>query len=301
MANAQSITPEEIAQRLGLADSIMQQFKNGEIVTKELEASTDKDLSLVVAALLDTDVEKLWEFAEAERIHEIQDATLSAGSIDPANPSAGLEAMELTEDMVAKVMKNPHLSKDEANRVKEGSKHGKGAQVYKQILTERAQAYWEKGLDGIIPYEGKGRSPKDDLAAATEVTLKLMKDPTFREELKVIPAKSAHQDYHKLRWSIQQGSDLAAPTLIHVFRFKDERGFINISKQFYSGQDKDSSLIVAGVLPTADGKSALFYTNHTYTSAVAGFGGSAKRTIGRKIQKGKLVDTFKKAQAIKLH
>ena len=301
MASTQSITPEDIAQRLGLTDSIMQQFKNGEIVTKELEASTDKDLSLVVAALLDSDIEKVWEFAEAERMHEIQDATLSTGSLDPANPSAGLEAMELTEDMVEKLMKNPFLSKDEANRVKVGSKQGKGAQVYKEILAERAKAYWEKGLPGVLPYEGKDRSPKEDLAAAAAVTLKLMKDPTFREELNVIPSKSTHPDLHILRWSIQQGNELAAPTLSHVFRFKDERGILLINKQFYSGQDKDSSQIVAGLLPTSDGRSALFYTNHTYTSAVAGFGGSAKRTIGRKIMKGKLMDTFKKAQALKLH
>lgn len=86
------ITLEDLATRLGLADSITS-LKNGEVVTKELDASTDKDLSLAVAAVLDSSIEKLWEFANAERIHEVQDATLSTGTIDPANPSAGLEAM----------------------------------------------------------------------------------------------------------------------------------------------------------------------------------------------------------------
>jgi hypothetical protein len=293
------ISPEDLAKRLGLSDSITS-LKNGEVVTKELDASTDKDLSLVVAALLDADIEKLWEFANAERVHELQDATLSTGIIDPANPSAGLEAMKLTEDMVDKLMKTPFLSKDETLRVKDGLKHGKGAHVYKEILAERALAYWNKGLEGIVPYEGKGRDPKADLKAATKVALELVLDPTTREELTVIPAKSAHPEAHKLTWTIQQGNAIAAPTLNHLFRHKDERGLLSVTNQFYSGQDKDSLQILAGVVPTSDGRSALFYTNHTYSSAVAGFGGGAKRGIGRKVMKGKIVDTFKKAQALKL-
>jgi hypothetical protein len=295
----QKVTLEDVATRLGLADSIAS-LKNGEVVTKELDASTDKDLSLAVAVVLESSVDKLWEFANAERLHEIQDATLSSGVIDPANPSAGLEAMELKEDMVQKLMKNPFLSKDESLRVKEGLKHGNGAKVYKEILAERAKAYWNKGLGGIVPYEGKGRDPSADLKAATDVALKLVLDPQVRDELKVIPAKSAHPETHKLSWTIQQGNDIAAPTLNHICRMRNERGFLSTTNQFYSGQDKDASQILAGVIPASDGKSVLFYTNHTYSSAVAGFGGGTKRGIGRKIMKGKVVDTFKKGQALKL-
>jgi hypothetical protein len=72
----------------------------------------------------------------------------------------------------------------------------------------------------------------------------------------------------------------------------------SITNRFYSGSDYDASQIVTGVMPTADGKSAIVYVNRTYTSSVTGFGGSTKRSIGRKMMKGKIVETMKKAQQV---
>lgn len=296
-----TVSSEEIARRLGLPASANQQLIKGEIVCKESEASTEKDLSLILAVLLNNTLDDIWEFAEAERMWEVQDATLSVGPIDPANPSAGLEAMDLAEDMVTKLMKHPFLSAAETNCVKEGLKKGKGAEIYKQVLAERAQVYWEKGLQGIMPYDGKGRDPAVDLTAATKVSLGLIQDPILRDEIQVVPAKSTRPDFHSLQWAIQQGNSLAAPILNHRIRIKLPQGVMNVTNQFYCGVDKDSSQMMSAVVPTPDPKkSIMFYYNHTYTSAVAGFGGGAKRTIGRKIMKGKLQDTVKKLQALKM-
>lgn len=298
---ANKVTPKDLAQRLGLSASTMDQFSRGEVVTKESDATTDKDLSLIVAAILNSSMDGIWEFAQAERVHEIQDAMLATGVMDPSNPRASLEAMELSEDTVKTLMNNPFLSKDEAKRVKEGLKHSMGADVYKQVLAERAEAFWNKGLAGIVPYDGKGRDPAVDLKAADEEALRLVLDPTMRQEIQVVPSKSTHLDKHSLAWGMQQGNDIAAPILMHRIRSRSELGMMSVSRMFYSGADKDSSQILVGVIPTSDdGKAALFYVNHTYTAAVAGFGGSAKRSIGRKIMKGKLVDTMTKLQALKL-
>jgi len=293
-------TPEEIARRLGLPSSAVAQMRNGEIVTKESDATNEKDLSLIIAVLLNSDVDSLYTFAEEERVHEIQDAMLEVGELDPTNPSAGLEAMKLTEDMVTNLMKNPFLSKAEAHRVKDGLKHKKGAQVYKEVLAERAKAYWAKGLEGIEPYEGRGRDPGADLKAATAESLKVILDPNIRQEIQAIPSKAPHPERHSLTYGIQQGNDMAAPILCHKIRIKTDKGFLNVNNQFYGGQDKDSSQILAGLVPTDDGKCFMFYVNHTFSSAVSGFGGGAKRSIGRKIMKGKLMETMKKAQALKL-
>ena len=215
---------EEIARRLGLPSSAVAQMRKGEIVTKESDATNEKDLSLIIAVLLNSDLRSLEKFAEAERFHEIQDAMLEVGELDPTNPSAGLEAMKLTEDMVKNLMKNPFLSKAEAHRVKDGLKHKKGAQVYKEVLAERAKAYWAKGLEGIEPYEGKGRDPGADLKAATAESLKVIQDPDVRQEIQAIPSKAPHPERHSLTYGIQQGNDMAAPILCHKIRFETDNG-----------------------------------------------------------------------------
>lgn len=293
-------TPEQVAERLRLSKSTMSSFLKGSVVTQELDASNDKDLSLLVASINEASVDKMYEFVEAERMHEIQAATLHAGTCDPADPMTGLEEMPLTEDMVKALLKNPFMSKDEAKRLKDGHKKGHGVKVYKEILAERIKAYWEKGLDGIVPYDGKDRSPAKDLKSANEAALELMTDPLIRGEFLVVPSKSENGSMHKIQWTIQKGNELAAPSLNHNIVIKRDAGFVNVTRGFYSGVDKDCSQIVTGCIPAdpAGTKCAIFYINRTFSSAVSGFGGSTKRSIGRKMMKSKLVETFEKGQKV---
>ena len=291
-------TPEEVAVRLGLGKSSVDAFLAGEVVTHELDASNDKDLSLLVVTVADCSVEQLFEWAEQERMHEIQASTLSVGKMDPSDPSAGLEDMDLSEEMVTALLKKPQMSQTEADELRAGSAAGKGAETYKKILAERAKAYWENGLDGIVPYDGlgKGRDPRIDLKMANEAALKAVTDPVVHDEIFAIPSQSENPQFHKLQWGIQKGNELAAPILNHMIRIKRDLGFVAVTRRFYCGVDYDCSQIVSGVIPTTDGRAAIFYINRTFSSAVAGFGGSAKRSIGRKLMKSKLIETMKKGQ-----
>ena len=291
-------TPEEVGARLGLPASSVKAFLDGEVVTQEIEAANDKDLSLLVVSVADTTVDKLFDWADQEKVHEIQAASLSAGMLDPSDPATGLEEMDLDETTVEALAKNPFMSKAEAAELKAGVKSGKGVEAYKKILAARCKSYWEKGLDGITPYDGKGRDPAKDLKSANEAALKAITDPLVHEELFVAPSQSQNPEYHKLKWVIQQGNDNPAPRLDHIIRIRRELGYVTVTRRFYSGTDYDSSQIVTGVIPTSDGRSAIFYINRTFSSAVAGFGGSAKRSIGRKLMKSKLIETMKKGQAV---
>ena len=159
--------------------------------------------------------------------------------------------------------------------------------------------YWAHGLEGIVAYQGKGRDPKTDLGHANDTILKIVRDPGIREEIMTVPSKSKNMaEMHSLNWAIQKGNNQEAPVLNHVLKCRvlGQEGFLTMTRRFYAGTDYDSSQIVTGVLPTSDGRSAIFYTNRTYSSSVAGFGGSAKRSIGRKLMKSKLIETMKKAQ-----
>ena len=291
-------TPEEVGAGLGLPASSVKAFLDGEVVTQEIEAANDKDLSLLVVSVADTSVDKLFEWADREKVHEIQTASLSAGMLDPSDPAAGLEDMDLDEKTVEALAKTPFMSKSEAAELKAGVEAGNGVDAYKKILAARCQSYWENGLEGITPYEGKGRDPAKDLKSANEAALKAISDLHVHEELFTAPSLSQNPEYHKLKWVIQQGNDNPAPRLDHIIRIRRELGYITVTRRFYSGTDYDSSQIVTGVIPTSDGRSAIFYINRTFSSAVAGFGGSAKRSIGRKMMKSRLVETMKNGQAV---
>ncbi len=298
-ASAQPSAPEEVAKRLGMSQDAIERVKKGEVVAQELEASSDKDLSLAVIARVDADLKTANQFAQADKLLDLSSVTISHGDLDPANPS--LAKMELDDATRKALAGDPgdtfFMSEDEAKRVAAAGKQGEAQalEAYREVLVERARAYWQKGLDGITPYAGKGRSPKVDLAHANDAARKLIHDPGLLAELDAAPAKSPGKATHKLSWAVQKGRDQAAPVLIHriIYQAKDWEGIIE--RRFYSGYDYDSLQIATGILPVKSG-TVVFYTNHTYTAQVAGFGGGAKRSIGRKILKQELVAEIERAQ-----
>jgi hypothetical protein len=320
---------ESISKRFSLSESQIDKFLRGEVVTKDLDATSDKDLSLLIVLVVDADLDTCWEFVHAEKVAEIQSATMSSGpiplsSLDGSSSSNGhqdeddstlLQDMVLEDEALQKLEANPgglySMSKAEAQIMKDKKKthHPNAMVALRHILMGRARAYWEKGIAGIVPYEGgKGRDPRVDLEHATKYAMKILENTWIHQQVLASPSQAVQKNNddddgeatinHSLSWSIQKGRDLAAPTLDHRIRCKSEVGMALIVRRFYSGYDYDAMQIVTGVLPTADpGKSVVFHTNHTYTSKVAGFGGSAKRAIGRKMMVGKMVETMQNIQA----
>jgi hypothetical protein len=160
----------------------------------------------------------------------------------------------------------------------------------------RAKAYWEGGAAAITPYEGKNRSPKLDLEDANTAARKLLVNPTALALLDVVPAKATGPAVHTLTWAVQKGRDQAAPVLSHRISYRQDDGELFIEKRFYSAYDYDALQVVTGVLPASKDRSVVFYTNHTFTDQVAGFGGGAKRSIGRKLMSTELVAEIERAQ-----
>ena len=282
---------EDVAHRLGMSAADIAAFKNGQVVTEEQDAINDKDLCLLVAVVLPASMEKTWDFATQERVAECQDANLAQGHINLA--TFELEGFKFDHGTDANLTKY-NMSDSEAKTFQHASDK---EVVFKQILSARAKAFWEHGLKGIEPYSGNNHNVADDLETANNAVLKIVKNPTVCEEINVIPSQSKNPGIHALMWSIVHGNCMSSIVLSHRILYKEgDAAFISLTRKFYSAADFDSSLITAGVLPTAENKCALFYVNHTFTANVAGFGGGTKRSIGRKMMKGALVETMKKAQ-----
>jgi hypothetical protein len=300
-AAAEMRSPVEVAKQLGMSDEAIERVKKGEVVVEELEASSDKDLSIALVARIDAPLEEIYEFLHSGRLVEISTVTLSAGEIDPSTFS--MAELELPDDVLQSLVDDPadtfHMSEEEAASVTAAAAQGK-AQVlaaYRSVLSARAKAYWEKGIAGITPYAGKDRSPAVDLGHANDADRKFIRNPAVLAELDAIPSKSSANARHSLSWSIEKGRDQAAPVLNHRILYAENDGEVAIQRRFYSAYDYDALQIVAGILPAADRRCVAFYLNHTYTSQVAGFGGGAKRAIGRKLMQKELIAEMERAQA----
>jgi hypothetical protein len=299
-ALAQLESAIEAARELGLSESAIERVREGEVVAEELESSSDKDLSLAIVMRLDAPVGRVSEFVNADRLAEFQTVTLGSGAIDPENFS--LAEMTLPVEVLSALESKPEdtffMSDAEAKRVAIAAREdpSQALDAYRAVLSARAKAYWEKGIAGIAPYAGKGRSPAEDLGHANEAARKIVRNTTFLAELEAAPAKSPGKATHKLSWAVEKGRDRAAPVLLHRILYRVEQGEIVLERRFYSGYDYDALQIVVAILPTKSDWSAVFYTNHTYTAQVAGFGGGAKRAIGKKLLESEIVAELQRAQ-----
>ncbi|MEZ4293233.1 MAG: hypothetical protein R3E53_22910 [Myxococcota bacterium] len=299
-ARSDQATALDVAKRLGLSEASIEKVRRGEVVVEELEPSSDKDLSLALVAAVDAPLEQVREFVQADRMAELSTVTLSHGEIDTKTFS--LAAMKLPDAVLDRLVRDPagtfFLSDAEASRIAEAGKQGRAQalEAYQSVLSARAKAYWEKGLAGIEPYAGAGRSPATDLGHADEAARKLVRSPAVLNALDTPPSKADSAAVHSLGWAIQKGRDQAAPVLIHRIRHEGKEGDIYIDRRFYSGYDYDALQVVTGVVSASEKRCAVFYTNHTFTAQVTGFGGGAKRSIGRKLMSGELVSEIQRAQ-----
>lgn len=88
----------DVARRIGMSDAAIERVKNGEVVVEDLEASSDKDLSLVLVVRLEAPLEEIFEFLLSDRLHAISTVTLSEGEIDPATFS--MSGMTLPDEVL---------------------------------------------------------------------------------------------------------------------------------------------------------------------------------------------------------
>ncbi len=167
------------------------------------------------------------------------------------------------------------------------------------LLLARYRAYHSRGLAGIAPYARAGFaiSASDDLAAvnggarATQILSTKLYDlldhypddlpPDFEENLYWVQFR-AH------------GADTVA--LEHVFNATFDETAVLVQRQYYVSAGYNAEQAIAGFLP-ADGGTLVIYTNHASTDQVAGFGGDAKRTIGRTFMARQLEMVFETTRA----
>jgi hypothetical protein len=82
----------------------------------------------------------------------------------------------------------------------------------------------------------------------------------------------------------------------HVFEGTFDGTGIVVRRHYYVSTGYNAEQAIVGFLPVPEG-TLVVYTNHTSTDQVAGFGGGAKRSIGRRFMASQLEGLFQKTRA----
>jgi len=173
------------------------------------------------------------------------------------------------------------------------------AQLQKILLTRHA-TYRTSGLDGIAPYDRghETRSGGEDLRkASASMTVVKRRFAAFYEMMNGYPGATVPGMHERFSW-IQYGTGIKANYVVEqlVTANVDEVHAV-LQRQIYASQGYNVEQAVAGLFPVDEG-TLVVYVNHTSTDQVAGFGGSAKRSIGTKMMVSQLEKMFEGARKI---
>ena len=161
--------------------------------------------------------------------------------------------------------------------------------VQAQLLA-RMQAYQTKGLDGIAPYARSSgtRSVADELRTMTKAAAALQKFvPSAYRMLLSYPQNKPAGMEETFRWSQIDAHDTPTYTLTHALFVPDGNAYVVVQRMFYVSAGFNCEQAIAALIPVQGG-TVMVYGNRTSTDQVAGWGGSAKRSIGSKLLESQL-------------
>jgi len=162
------------------------------------------------------------------------------------------------------------------------------------MLLARFQAYRRSGLAGITAYDRGGSSSDvaSDLRKASLSATGLRKYmPAFHQLLVGYPNAPAAGVQQASRWMKYDIDGAITFVLTHMLVASSGDVRAVVQRQYYASTGYNAEQAIAGFLPVEEG-TVVVYTNHTFTDQVAGWGGSAKRSIGRSMMTSKLKAMF---------
>ena len=324
-AGAQSpvVTKEEVFDLLRFDPAQREQVLQGEIVSREFEELSDKELAVSVAMLLSVPADRVLESVRSGKILERDRKLLAHGVIggDPID-DGDFAAVEFTaqesSEVGALLQAQPgskfNLSAEELARFADLRKRfspgscGAGTECaagvtseYRRVLRERAAAYRAQGVAGIAPYareDGKTSEPGQELrTAAAAMKLLSQRLPEVHRAFADYPKGNQGLFEHRFVWFKHNVQDRPTFVLSHrALHVEPPLAFL-AERQFYVGQSYNSLQIVVGLFPL-DGKTLVFYLNRTSTDQVAGFMTGTRHSMGRKIMAKEIRTYFEELRTI---
>jgi hypothetical protein len=301
---AQTPSIQEAALRLGFDASAIGSAMRGQIVTRDLEASTNREIAVAGAAFIHAPIQRAedWirsggSFKSDPRIAAVVE--LPGRDVQPTD----LAALRLSEREMPEVRALLHakagpalnLSSEEGERFRALRPQVKGPEdqqdalaaglvtdELRRVLAERANAYRASGLGGAAPYARGAReqtSPREELLSAAGAERLLAEGDTLRRASLTREAPDPGVEHHL--FAIQSTVELRPEfELVHLMASKADGGFGFVERHFYASQSFNTVEITALFLPVQDGTFVL-YSNRTSTDGLVGLGGDARKNIAQ--------------------
>jgi transcriptional regulator with XRE-family HTH domain len=291
-------TPAELAKALGFTTAEIAQIEAGEIVNKDLQEGSDKELAGVVAVFFKKPVSELVELAlQGKMLETDKDIRAFRGwkpdaSADEAFAAVALDASESDEvEIFSRASAGERLNLSDAEIAQfRKTKRDPGAvsAEIRTMLKARYAAYLQSGLNGIAPYArggSKSARPGDELALAIKETMTAARRQDYFQALLSYPANPLPDVEHRFYWFKQTVEGRPTFVLAHRASRSSANAALLTEEQYYVGHSYNSNFIAGGGLQVRGG-TLVFYVNRTFTDQVAGFGSGMKHSIGR----GRMLD-----------
>jgi len=305
-AGARAIDAKTALNKLGFPSNTEQQAVAGQFVEVALGTSSERDLNVGIAFLVKQPPEKLARTVMKEMLlSRVDPDTIAYARFDGEGALAQLAGLKLTPTQLkayanAQPGEDLNLSSEEIAALHAAGKDADAVQnKVHELLLARYRAYRAKGLAGIAPYARKGSQtdPAGDLAKDDHLARESNLLPAeFHDLLDNYPRGAPSGLAENFYWSQFKAHGVDTIALVHAFQGTFGGTLVSVQRHYYVSTGYNTEQAIAGFLP-AEGGTLVIYTNHTSTDQVAGFGGGAKRSIGRKIMASELKKLFDKARA----
>lgn len=304
---AQAIDPKTALDALRFPGDTLTLVEAGRFVEVALPTISERDLNVGIVFLVakQSPAALARTVREERRVLHADPNVIAYGDFEGEGTLAELKGLRLTPAQLkafaqAAPGEEINLSLDEIAAL-----HAAGADAHaienavRAVLLARYRAYRAKGLAGIAPYAraGSATSASDELAAVNRgARASHILSPKLYDPLDHYPDDLPPDFTENLFW-VQfraHGEDTVA--LEHIFQATFEETAVQVQRQYYVSTGYNAEQAIVGFLPVDEG-TLVIYTNHTSTDQVAGFGGGAKRTIGRTFMADQLEKVFETTRA----
>jgi len=297
---------DQILAEMGFSALEKRRVLEGEFVTAQIGAVSERDLSFSVAFLVKISPQALSEQVLAGA-HVADDAQVRAcGLLSGTGSVTDFSELRLAEDE-ARALSNAqpgdatNYSAGELASLKVLRGHPTQAveAQLRRTLLERYQSYRASGLAGIAPYARRGGAANNlasDMTKAVQSMVALKEHmPELYAVLLDYPRTTSPAIRQSFRWvkSIIRGRPTYA--LAHVLAASDGEARAVVRREFYVSAGYNGQQVVAGFLPVAGG-TVVLYMSHAFTDQVAGAGGSVKRNIGSRVMADQLKKIFENSR-----
>jgi hypothetical protein len=303
----------EVLAEIGFSSDAKQQVLDGKFVTTDLEPTSERELAMAMAFLVNEPPAELIAEVKKDLVAEVDPDTIAHGTISGAGSLGDFKGVSFGSDaknqskafLAAEPGEDLNLSTAEIGAFEALAKQGGDAKAVedqlRQLLLERFRAYHSRGLDGIAAYQRGDNEQTDaggDLRRAVEAAGGLKKNaPNFYDALLNYPKSRPAGLEEDHSWTHYMAHGTPVFLLNHRIWMPDGDAWLIADRQYYVTASYNVVQILAAFLPVTGG-TLVVYLNHTSTDQVTGFGGSTKRAMGTKVMTSQIKHLFEKVKTV---